>query len=210
MNYPKFLPWIFLIAAYLIGSIPNGLIVSKLLHRKDIRKEGSGNIGATNALRAFGTVTGLFVLLLDVAMGYFPTLLAMSILGKDNSFVSIIALFVILGHMFPVYLKFKGGKGVATAAGVFLAIAPISLSMAILVFLIVVVLFHYVSLASICAAMAFHTHSLAILLKAEKADYATLLLISVAVLLIVVKHKSNLERLINGSESKLKFTKKGN
>ena len=74
----------------------------------------------------------------------------------------------------------------------------------------VVVLFHYVSLASICAAMAFHTHSLAILLKAEKADYATLLLISVAVLLIVVKHKSNLERLINGSESKLKFTKKGN
>lgn len=119
MNYPKFLPWIFLIAAYLIGSIPNGLIVSKLLHRKDIRKEGSGNIGATNALRAFGTVTGLFVLLLDVAKGYFPTLLAMSILGKDNSFVSIIALFVILGHMFPVYLKFKGGKGVATAAGVF-------------------------------------------------------------------------------------------
>ncbi|MEN6445477.1 MAG: glycerol-3-phosphate 1-O-acyltransferase PlsY [Candidatus Cloacimonas sp.] len=210
MNEHNFMLLGFLIVAYLVGSIPNGWLAGKLIYRKDIRKEGSGNIGATNALRSFGTLSGVLVLLLDMAKGFIPVGLAILITSKESSLVPITAFLVIMGHIFPVYLKFKGGKGVATAAGSFLAFAPYSLLIAIIVFLIVVILYRYVSLASICAALSFQTHYLAQLLKAEKADFVSLILISVVIMMILIKHQSNLERLLRGTESKLKFGKKGN
>ncbi|HPX10609.1 MAG TPA: glycerol-3-phosphate 1-O-acyltransferase PlsY [Candidatus Cloacimonas sp.] len=210
MNFSNFFPWIMLLFAYLWGSIPIGLIAGKIFYHKDIRNEGSGNIGATNALRTFGTVTGLIVLLLDMTKGFIPVILAISLLEKGSPFIALTALFVILGHIFPLYLSFKGGKGVATAAGAFLALTPLSLLTALLTFIIVVAVFRYVSVASICAALVFQLHCFGLLLKAGSADYATLLLVTIVVLMIIAKHKSNLERLLNKTEPKLKFTKKGN
>ncbi|HNW25019.1 MAG TPA: glycerol-3-phosphate 1-O-acyltransferase PlsY [Candidatus Cloacimonas sp.] len=210
MSFSNILPWLMLLLAYFWGSIPFGLLAGKILYHKDIRKEGSGNIGATNALRAFGTVTGFFVLLLDMVKGYLPVILAISLLGKGSPFIALTALFVILGHIFPVYLGFKGGKGVATAAGAFLALMPISLLFALLAFIIVAAVFRYVSVASICAAFVLEGHCFYRLLKIGKPDYATLILVTIVVLMIITKHKSNLERLVNKTEPKLKFTKKGN
>ncbi|MBP9037825.1 MAG: glycerol-3-phosphate 1-O-acyltransferase PlsY, partial [Candidatus Cloacimonas sp.] len=158
MSFSNFLPWIMLLFAYLWGSIPVGLIAGKIFYHKDIRNEGSGNIGATNALRTFGTVTGLIVLLLDMTKGFIPVILAISLLEKGSPFIALTALFVILGHIFPLYLSFKGGKGVATAAGAFLALTPLSLLTALLTFIIVVAVFRYVSVASICAALVFQLH----------------------------------------------------
>ncbi len=210
MSFNNFLPYIILLFAYLLGSIPIGLIVGKIFYHKDIRKEGSGNIGATNALRAFGTSTGLIVLLLDMAKGFIPVMLATSFLEKGSPFIALTALLVILGHIFPLYLGFKGGKGVATASGAFLALTPLSLLIALITFIIVVAVFRYVSLASICAAFVFQWHCFALLLKEAKPDYATVILVTIVVLMIISKHKSNLERLLNKTEPKLKFTKKGN
>ncbi|HOH60324.1 MAG TPA: glycerol-3-phosphate acyltransferase, partial [Candidatus Cloacimonadota bacterium] len=103
--------------AYFLGSIPVGWIVARLFFKTDIRSKGSGNIGATNALRQFGTAVGLIVLLLDMSKGIIAVLLAKSIYGSGAMMVVICGLLAILGHVFPIWLKFKGGKGVATAAG---------------------------------------------------------------------------------------------
>jgi len=210
LSFSNILPWLMLLFAYFWGSIPFGLLAGNIFYHKDIRKEGSGNIGATNALRTFGTVTGLFVLLMDMAKGFIPVMIAISLLEKGSPFIAITALFVILGHIFPIYLGFQGGKGVATAAGAFLALIPLSLLFALLAFIIVAAVFRYVSVASICAALVLEGHCFYQLLKNGKADYATLILVTIVVLMIIVKHKSNLERLVNKTEPKLKFTKKGN
>ncbi len=201
--------WILPLVAYLIGSIPIGWIVGKAFYHKDIRREGSGNVGATNALRLFGTTTGIIVLLLDMAKGFIATMLAIKMLPAGSPFVALCALLVILGHVFPVYLGFKGGKGVATAGGAFLALAPLSLMVAIVTFIIVVFITRYVSLGSIIAAMAFLFHALWRLNSSGNSDYASLVLISVVVLMIVLKHRSNLQRLFTKEEHKIHFTRKG-
>lgn len=201
--------WILPLVAYLIGSIPIGWIVGKVFYHKDIRKEGSGNVGATNALRLFGTATGIVVLLLDMAKGFIATLLAVKMLPAGSPFVALCALLVILGHVFPIYLGFKGGKGVATAGGAFLALAPSSLLVAIITFVIIVFITRYVSLGSIIAAMAFLFHALWRLLISGTSDYASLLLITLVVLMIVLKHRSNLQRLFTKEEHKIRFTRKG-
>lgn len=196
--------------AYLLGSISIGWIVGKVFYHKDIRKGGSGNIGATNALRLYGTRTGIIVLLLDMGKGWLATWLAKSMLPAGSPFVALCALLVILGHVFPVFLGFKGGKGVATAGGAFLALAPISLLLTLAVFFIITALTKYVSVGSICGALFFQLHSLWRIRQTGAADYASLLLISLVVLMIVLKHRQNILRLLQGTENKIKFTKKGN
>lgn len=197
------------IFAYLLGSIPVGWIVGKVFYHKDIRKDGSGNVGATNALRLFGTATGIVVLLLDAAKGFIATFLAVKLLPAGSPIMALCALLVILGHVFPLYLGFKGGKGVVTAAGAFLGVAPASLGLGLVAFIIVTWLSRYVSLGSIVAALVFLVHSLWQISRAEAADYASLVLISFVVLMIIIKHRGNMLRLIQGTENKIVFTKKG-
>lgn len=195
--------------SYLLGSIPVGWIVARLFFKTDIRSKGSGNIGATNALRQFGTAVGLIVLLLDMSKGIIAVLLAKSIYGSGTMMVVICGLLAILGHVFPIWLKFKGGKGVATAAGVFIALTPISLLIALLVFIVVVVITRYVSLGSIVAALSLLAVNLMSFFRQPNKDYALLILVVLIVAMIIYKHKENIARLIRGNENKISFTRKG-
>ncbi len=195
--------------AYLLGSIPVGWIVARLFFHTDIRDKGSGNIGATNALRQFGTTVGLIVLLLDMSKGILAVLLAKSIYGSGALMVVICGLLAIMGHVFPIWLKFKGGKGVATAAGVFVALTPISLLIALLVFIVIVAITRYVSLGSIVAALSLLVVNVISIFRQAHKDYALLILVVLIVTMIIYKHKDNIARLIRGNENKISFTRKG-
>ena len=180
--------------AYLLGSIPFGLIVSKLWAEIDIRQHGSGNIGMTNVMRTVGYLPGLVTLLLDVAKGYVPVLLARQVSG-DPTTALIIGVFAIAGHNWSVFLRFKGGKGVATTAGVFLGVAPgIALALFV-IFLGVVVLTRYVSLGSILAAV-----SLPILLIFYRFPWPIVPLGVLISVFTIVRHRANISRLLAGTE----------
>src|SRR5690242_15489223 len=142
------------IVAYLLGSIPFGLLLTRAFGRGDVRKVGSGNIGATNVARAAGLLAGVLTLVLDVAKGVGAVLLAKTLSNGSATWMMIAAFGVLLGHCFPVWLKFKGGKGVATAAGIFLILSPLACLAAIILFVLVVIFWRYVSLGSVSAATA--------------------------------------------------------
>ncbi|MDD4687199.1 MAG: glycerol-3-phosphate 1-O-acyltransferase PlsY [Candidatus Cloacimonetes bacterium] len=199
--------WMPLIA-YFLGSIPIGWLVAKIFYHTDIRKQGSGNIGATNVLRQFGTKVGVFVLLLDMLKGIAAVLLGIYFFGLGHPLVSLCGLISILGHIFSVWLKFKGGKGVATAAGVFAALSPYSLIIALVVFIIVVARTRYVSLGSLLAAVVFGVSTYIIQLNSIHQDWALLVLVSMVVIMIVIGHKDNIRRLLKGEENKIRFSHK--
>jgi acyl phosphate:glycerol-3-phosphate acyltransferase len=180
--------------AYLIGSVPFGLILTRLAGAGDVRAIGSGNIGATNVLRTGRKGLALATLALDLLKGALPVWLAYRYLGPDMAVVA--GLGAVLGHCFPVWLKFKGGKGVATAAGVVLALTPVVAAIAIGVFLLVVLATRYVSLGSMLGAIAAAPG--AYLLGHVQAAELYLLL----ALIIVLKHAGNIRRLAQGSEAK--------
>ena len=194
------------LAAYLLGSIPTGYVVAKL-KGVDIRSVGSGNIGATNAMRVLGKPAGIFVLLADAAKGFaavkwLPAFM-LKIWGANNfdpEILGIIAgIFTVLGHNYTCWLKFKGGKGIATTAGVFLALAPWALLVALVVFILALLLTKYVSVASISAAVALPA---AVWIMTPQ----TVLLGVIATalgLLAIYKHKGNIERLIAGTENRM-------
>src|SRR6266403_1163206 len=142
------------VAAYLLGSIPFGLLFTRLFGGGDVRKSGSGNIGATNVARVAGAVPALLTLLFDTLKGAAPVWLAARLTGDSATWMMIAALAALLGHCFPIWLKFRGGKGVATAAGAFLVLCPPALLGSIILFLLVLSFWRYVSLASISAAAA--------------------------------------------------------
>lgn len=195
--------------AYLLGSIPVGWLIANIFYHKDIRQEGSGNIGATNALRIFGTKIGILVLLLDMMKGIIAVLIAKQVIQGAHPLVSIAGLVAILGHIFPVWLKFRGGKGVATAAGVFAALAPLGLLIGLLSFILVVWRTRYVSLGSIIAAMVFGVSTFWMELSKPMPDVALMILVGFIVTMIILKHKSNIQRLLRGEENKISFSKKG-
>lgn len=211
--------FILCLSAYLIGSIPFGYIIGKLLHRKDIRTGGSGNIGATNALRQYGVKTGILVMLLDMLKGFIVAWLLLNVV--QDAFAGILAeprmshfvfylplLSVILGHMFSVFLGFKGGKGVATAAGVFICLIPIPVIVVLLVFVGLTALTKYVSVGSIGAALSLLlVHFLWDWLALGDLEFPWFTLIVVA--LIIYKHTANIQRLLEKRENKLSFNKKG-
>lgn len=198
------------VLAYLLGSIPMGWILAKLMFKTDIRAKGSGNIGATNALRQFGTKVGVLVLILDMIKGIVAVLLAKSLLGLDNVMVPICGLIAILGHIYPVWLGFKGGKGVATAAGVGLALAPLSIPLALAVFILVVYKTRYVSLGSIIAAIVWGLSLIYFAYQSAMANWGIMAAVVVVVVAVIIgKHKQNIQRLRNGTENKISFTKKG-
>lgn len=193
--------------AYLFGSIPFGYILVRLFRHEDIRMTGSGNIGATNVARTAPGL-GIVTLILDTVKGYIPVFVV-SAYAYDHAQVShgsllpaLAALFAVIGHMFPVWLRFRGGKGVATAAGTFLVLCPQAVGLALLVFLIVFAVTRYVSLGSILAAVSVPVF-VYLLNRSETWDTRPLLVSSILIaILIILKHHQNIRRLIAGTESK--------
>ena len=142
------------VVAYLLGSIPFGLLVAHVLGGKDVRKAGSGNIGATNVSRVAGPFAGILTLLLDAAKGAVAVLAAARLTEGSATWMIVAGLLALLGHCYPLWLHFRGGKGVATAAGIFLVLSPLAMFSALAVFILVVVFWRFVSLGSLAAAAA--------------------------------------------------------
>lgn len=193
-----------MLGAYLLGSISFSYLVVKVKEGKDVRTVGSGNAGATNVMRAAGRGPAILALLLDIAKGVTAVTVARA-LGAALPVVGGAALAVVLGHVFPIFFGFRGGKGVATSAGALGALAPVAMLLSLLVFLAVVLWKRYVSLGSMAAAavfplMAWTGHRLG---WVEHGDPWVLISSSGIALLILVKHRSNLERLRQGIEPRL-------
>ncbi len=205
------------IVSYLLGSIPFGYILVRIFTGADVRAQGSGNIGATNVARTGKKGLAIATLVLDAAKGYVAVTIAMQAFLHRNYglhvkseqglaqilifIAALAALFAVIGHMFPVWLKFKGGKGVATGLGVFIALSPKALLVPLVVFAIVVAITRYVSLGSILAAMAF-PFSFWVVMQNAITPLAFVWVCAVA-LLIIWKHKDNIKRLMAGTEHKL-------
>ena len=188
---------LWLAAAYLLGSIPTGLLLGKA-YGIDVRKEGSGNIGATNLYRTVGRKVGVITLVGDCFKGLVPVMAARA-WGLGAEQVAWVGLAAFCGHVFSVFLRFKGGKGVATGLGVFLALSPLAVAIAVGVFAVLVLKWRYVSLGSICAAAVM---PLAVSLLGGN---RVLLLVTVLIALsVIVKHHENIKRLVAGTESKFK------
>lgn len=186
-----------IVFAYLIGSIPFGYLFSRLFSRLDIRRHGSGNIGATNVLRLLGWQAALPVLLLDVGKGSAAVLLARAL--SDNTVVVLsAALAVLLGHCFPLFLKFKGGKGAATGIGLLIPLAGNVCAAAIALAVLLIALTRYVSLGSIIGAL-----SVPLFLLIFNYDPPYLVFGAAMALLVIFRHHENIRRLLSGTESKL-------
>jgi glycerol-3-phosphate acyltransferase PlsY len=196
------------LAAYLLGSIPFGLILAKVFRGTDVRKEGSGNIGAANVSRVAGPLAGILTLVFDTAKGAAAVWLAGSATNQSATWMVIGALAVLAGHCFPVWLRFKGGKGVATALGVFLTLCPLAAVSALLLFLLFVAYWRYVSLGSIAAAAAMPL-LIYFLWAPHHAPPLTVSggTLSIA-LLVIYKHGANLQRLVEGTEPRFSFSRK--
>lgn len=193
-----------IILAYLIGSIPTSYIAGRLTKGIDIRKYGSGNVGATNTLRVLGKKMGAVVLLIDMAKGAFCVIVLPAIFFSNQLHIGLpifkayIAAFVIFGHIWTIFLKFKGGKGVATTCGVFLALSTIPALIAILIWVLTVIISKYVSLSSLIMMV-----SLPFLILMFKQPRAYLILSITLCILISYTHRSNIKRLIFGQENKI-------
>ena len=201
---------VLIVGAYLIGSIPFGLLIGKL-YDVDVRKVGSGNIGATNVTRTVGKIPGRICFVLDFLKGAIPALAAEIIYPEEAWLTFTCCALAVLGHIFPVYLKFKGGKGISTAAGATIALAPLPLLGAAIVWVAGFLIWRYVSLASIMAAVSLPI--IALLLKwleigpaASRNDF-TLVFISILAFLAILRHLSNIQRLLAGTENR--FEKPG-
>jgi acyl phosphate:glycerol-3-phosphate acyltransferase len=205
MNYPYI--FITLLLAYLLGSIPTAVWYGRAFFGLDIREQGSGNAGATNTFRVFGKKAGTIVLLIDVIKGWIATkladvLLASAAIESDNLliFKIILGLVAVIGHLYPVFAQFKGGKGVATSLGMILAIQPQIAGVCMLVFLVVLIASKYVSLSSMISSITFPALSFLGTFGEE-----SLLMTgfgAVLSLAIIVKHRANIRRIANGIESK--------
>jgi glycerol-3-phosphate acyltransferase PlsY len=182
--------------AYLLGSVPVGVILARI-KGADPRKVGSGNIGATNVMRAAGKTTGILTLVGDILKGFLPILIAVAF-EEPILVVAAVGLAAFLGHLFPLFLKFKGGKGVATALGVYLCLDPFAVLIAVVVFVLVLIKWRYVSLGSLAGVAVI---PLALYLLNAQNYYVYLALIIGT--LIFIKHKDNIRRLVAGTESKL-------
>jgi len=190
------------ISTYLLASIPSGLLISQKVKKLDITKAGSGNIGATNVAREVGIRWGLITLLIDILKGFIPVATTHYLLGSspgiNEALKGIIGISALMGHQFPIYNRFRGGKGVATCLGVFLAISPISCLFSVIIFLILVSLWRYISLGSILAAI-----TMPLWLHIMKHSILVIFLSMIMSFLITFKHKANIQRLMQGTERKL-------
>jgi glycerol-3-phosphate acyltransferase PlsY len=198
------------ILAYLLGSIPFGYLVVRLRSGGDVRETGSGGTGATNVTRRAGKWAGLSTLLLDALKGAAAVLFARLLLAGEADaqwWVAAAAVAVVLGHVFPVWLKFHGGKGVATGLGVFLFLAPLALVCALFAFVVIVWVSRYVSLGSITAAaiLPLAVWLLGALGHRDSDATPALFVATIGAALIIFMHRANIERLLHGKENKLKL-----
>jgi len=200
MNHPTLI----LAIAYLLGSIPFGYILVRLFLHQDIRATGSGNIGATNVARSGAKGLGIATLVLDALKGVAAVLVAKYLLPGNLDIATLAAVAAILGHVFPIWLGFKGGKGVATALGVYLALSWQAALSALAVFIVILLLTKYVSLASVLGAI-----TLPIFFLLFVPDHSLIIVCGVLFisLLVILKHHQNIRRLIGGTESKFGSSK---
>ena len=202
---------ILIIVAYILGSVPNALWIGKVFKGIDIREHGSKNTGSTNATRVLGAKLGILTLILDISKGAIPVALSLfmkadlleNITGISNLDFIMIGIFAIVGHSFSIFMKFKGGKAVATTVGVFTVLVPKALLLAAVVFFVIFTLTRYVSVSSITAAI-----SLPIFIFFLYGDIPYTVFGGIITILIIVKHKSNIQRLLNGTESRFTINKK--
>ncbi len=213
-----------LLISYFLGAIPSGFILGKILKKIDIREHGSKNIGATNVLRTLGVLPGIISLIFDFFKGFFAVEIGRLLLAQSCEHtifgfkpyldytnpqtyqIAIVAigLVAIIGHIYPVFLKFKGGKGMATGAGVLMNLLPIPLLIAIGVFLVIAALSRYISLASLCAVLSFWIVEL--IRNIPNFNEIPLFVLTTCItVLIIYRHKENIIRLRKGEESKISF-----
>jgi len=196
---------VFCVLAYLLGSIPFGLLIAKQVKGVDVREHGSGNIGATNVFRIVGKKWGIFVLFLDALKGFLACQMPVWILNSGElgfTYLIPLAVLAILGHVFPVWLKWKGGKGVATALGVFLAMAPLPTLLAFAVFSLVFALFRIISVSSLAATALFPFFLY--FFYQDRDGFGLLLAVSlILVAFVFYTHRANINRLRKGEEKRL-------
>jgi glycerol-3-phosphate acyltransferase PlsY len=184
---------------YLLGSVPTGLILAKLFAKVDPRKIGSQNIGATNIFRTAGKSLGILTLAGDLLKGAIPVVIAIQ-WGESDLWIAMSGLTPLLGHIFPIFLGFKGGKGVATALGVYLVISPIAVLIEFLIFVGIIWKWRYISLGSITCAT-----TIPILIAFFRSDSQAYFIVSVIIAaLILFRHQSNISRLLQGTENRWK------
>lgn len=189
---------VLIIIAYLIGSIPTGILVAKISGAPDPRTIGSGNIGATNVMRTAGKGAAIITLLSDILKGALPVIIAKYFFGSSAIIISLTAFAAFFGHIFPLFLGFKGGKGVATCLGVYLSIAPIQAIIALAVFVLIVGITRYVSLGSIVSPFL-----IIILFWFFPYTKAYIPLAIAIFLLVLIRHAENVKRLLKGTENKI-------
>ena len=205
---------ILILFAYLLGSVPFAYIIAKA-HGKNLYQIGSGNIGATNLSRALGKKWGYLCFALDVLKGLLPMLITASIINTQPSVGELllwlaVGTAAVIGHIFPIYLKFKGGKGVATSFGVALGLWPyftLSAAIALMVWIIVVSIWRYVSLASVVASVIFPVALLCLIIVLEKWRLQNLWPLFIAAVgipvMVIIRHRENIKRIASGTESKI-------
>ncbi|HLR01513.1 MAG TPA: glycerol-3-phosphate 1-O-acyltransferase PlsY [Virgibacillus sp.] len=186
---------LFIITAYILGSIPTGLIVGKIGFKIDIREHGSGNLGATNSFRVLGIKAGIIVVLGDILKGTGATLLPLLVEADLNRLI--IGLFAVLGHTYPLFAKFRGGKAVATSGGIILGINPILFVIMVATFIIALYISKYVSLSSMITGIV--SIIAAIIFK----DITLIIVISVLTIFVFYRHKDNIKRIKNKTEPKI-------
>ena len=203
--------FILIVIAYILGSIPNALWIGKVFKGIDVREHGSKNTGSTNAARVLGAKLGILTLILDISKGAIPVTLSFfmkadlleNMTGISSLDPIMVGIFAIIGHSFSLFMKFKGGKAVATTVGVFTVLVPKALLLAAVVFFVIFAVTRYVSVSSITAAI-----SLPIFIFFLYWDVTYTIFGGIIAILIIVKHKSNIQRLLNGTESKFTINKK--
>ncbi len=204
---------IFSLVAYLLGSIPSAVWVGKAWYDIDVREHGSKNAGATNTFRVLGKKPGIVVLSIDIVKGalatFLPVIVLNSTLRIENEHVIQIqilaAIFAVIGHVFPVFAQFKGGKGVATSLGVIIGLQPLAALICVSLFLIIFILFQYVSLGAIVAALSFPLIIRYIIQEDSNWLFSFSILLS---FLVVFAHRKNIGRLVKGEEAKMNLFKK--
>lgn len=200
--------WAFVVLGYLLGSIPFGYLLVRATGGGDIRFVGSGNIGATNVARTSGWAVGAATLALDTGKGFLSVWIAGHFSGGNVRFMMFAGFATILGHVFPVWLKFEGGKGVATSLGVYLAICWPALAVAVLFFLAVALFWRYVSLASVSAAAALPILVYLLYAPGHAPPTAVSVCTLLAAVVVIVKHRDNIERLLAGTEPRFELNRK--
>ncbi len=199
-----------LLFSYLLGSIPSSVWVGKIFYNKDVRDYGSGNAGATNTIRVLGWKAGIPVLLFDIAKGWFPVFASMHMLMWNMDPESLIYVHIgfglasVLGHVYPIYIGFRGGKGVGTLAGMALGLFPLAFISSLIIFIIVVGISKYVSLGSISAGIAF---PIFLIFVFDIQSIPSIILGFIAAFFIIYTHRKNIKALLSGTENKFKFKK---